>query len=305
MKEFIKYVDSDLIVMDDSYSVDFKKNELPSGVYTLTIIGNPMMEKLKPGFRNLEIPTNLIKFKSGIFHKVLSTVDEFFSPETIKRYRDMNILHKMGIALYGPPGTGKTSLSYMILADLQKKYNAICVEITNCDINYVVSVMSEIRKAQKNPFIIFCDEWDLWAARNTNWLTFLDGSLSIDGCVFIGCTNYIEKIPKTISYRRSRIKEIIEVKALPVEVYRDYISTTIATLSSTEVTKIAYFAEEAGLTIDELKNCLIDYYILGIPIEKSIASVRKFPGGKSWEKEWNKEEKDDDGNDKDEDKNNL
>lgn len=290
MKEFIKYVESDVIVMDDSYSIDFKKNELPSGVYTLTIVGNPMMEKIKPAFKELELPTNLIKFKSGVFHTVLSTVDEFFSPETIKRYRDMNILHKMGIALYGPPGTGKTSLSYMILTDLQKKYNAICVEITNSDINYAVSVLSEVRRIQKNPIVVFCDEWDLRVARSTNWLTFLDGSMSIDGCVFIGCTNYMEKIPKTISYRRSRIKEIIEVKALPVEVYKDYISTTVATLSPAEVTKIAYYAEDAGLTIDELKNCLIDYYILGMPIEKSIASVRKFAGGKSWEKGWNKEE---------------
>jgi hypothetical protein len=44
-----------------------------------------------------------------------------------------------------------------------------------------------------------------------SFLPFLDGNDSVEDLIFIGCTNYINKIPDRIKNRKSRIKECFSI----------------------------------------------------------------------------------------------
>src|SRR5690348_6199001 len=97
MKEFIKNVGSPIIIMDDIEAIEFKKDKLPPGLYELIKVGNPMLGVQKGAFKPITCPDNLIKFKSGVFDKVIRSVDEFFSEDVITLYKGMRLAHKMGL----------------------------------------------------------------------------------------------------------------------------------------------------------------------------------------------------------------
>ncbi len=261
---------------DESYIVAIKENyydaeykELTPGVYNTHNIGG--MFEFRPAFTIQEPLTGLIHFKDGITKQICSHVKSFFSKNTIDKYKEMKLTHKMGIILYGPPGTGKTSSAFMAMEQLVLEHKAICLIVTGKGISEVMHFIRIIRLNQTNPILVFFDEIDnSIKAQEGSFLTFLDGDHTIDNLITFGCTNYLDKIPERIKDRKSRIKHTILVDRFPIKVYEEYIIEKLPNLDVKLRSEIAFKAEEAKLTIDQLKHVLIDYYIEGISINDAI-----------------------------------
>lgn len=256
--------------------ISYKKiPELPAGIYMLHDCGGP--GEFIPYYDGDVYSNNtnqLIKFKSGVFHTVTTKIDEFLSDKSRALYKDMGFNHCRGYILYGKPGTGKTCLSLLIMQEMVEKYNAICIIATQTHPDIVHSAIGMLRKKHDNPVVMFVDECeDLFKRHENNMLSFLDGINSFDNFLFLGCTNFLERIPDRIKNRKSRIKECIEIASLPEQIYRDYVAKVYSSAEKDFVSALVWQSMEKGVNIDQLKNAIIDIRFDGDSIETAIANA--------------------------------
>lgn len=234
---------------------------LPPGIYSLKDYGNQMTPFI-PGFEHISLPDNLIKFKSGVFKEAERTLSSFLSQKSVETYKMLEIGHKLGTIMYGKPGTGKTCLAQLIMESLVEKYQAICLDCSNRALKETLLTIEKIRSCQQNPICIFIDEFDNHIINNEyGFLTFLDGHGSVNNMIFIGCTNYLDKIPDRIKNRKSRIKYLFEIASLPDEVYKDYLQLKIGGIYPDKVAEFVHYAVENKLTIDQLKHAMTDFVV--------------------------------------------
>lgn len=262
----------DIVFSPIGHLVDSSET-LKAGFYKMKD-NTPMGGPFTPGFQPILEGDKLIKFSSGTINDILKKFETFFSDEVISKYKKLELTHKLGIILHGPPGTGKTALAQLLMIQEVETHGAICLDFTGWNPIGIVQTMSIIRGYQATPVIAFYDEFEDRAA-DSIMLTLLDGTLSFNNFIFIGCTNYIHEIPDRIKNRKSRIKYNFEIKTLESIVYKEYITKKLPHLEKKVLDKYVYLAAEADLTIDQLKNSIIDYYIDGATIENSIAEAKK------------------------------
>lgn len=282
MSNYKKFKNEDFIILKPDVDYDKEWDKLDPGVYRLSDSGNPFAGQVIPTFELATERDKLVKFKSGIVSRVLNEADRFLTEDTKKVYQELKIAHKVGILFYGKQGTGKTSTCMLIMKSLCERYNAISLDCTGKSLNFIRHCVYQIRNVQDNPIVVFVDEFESGIRKDEErYLTFLDGGDSVDGMIFMACTNYIERIPDRIKKRKSRIKYIYNINSLPVEVYREYLMDRIPKEDPTVVSKFAFLAEEKGLTIDQLKHALIDYRLEKIPIEKAVSRALSFDDTKN------------------------
>jgi hypothetical protein len=86
----------------------------------------------------------------------------------------------------------------------------------------------------------------------------MDGFSSIDNSLFMMATNYIDKVPKTIKDRKSRVKYSIEVKGIEdEEMIRKFLTNSFELISM----KVDFEGDIKKLknkTLDELKQYVLD-----------------------------------------------
>lgn len=253
---------------DESYQT------LPPSIYQLANIGSAF--SFIPAFVKVGQIDNLVKFESGLVNEVVNKATSFFDTKTEDVYRELKIAHKMGILFYGKPGTGKTCTCTLIMKSIIDKHKAICINATGQRIYVIKEVIKDIRKIQNNPIVVFVDEFEnSLKHEEESYLTFLDGADSVDGLIFIACTNYINKISDRIKNRKSRIKYMYSIDSLPLSVYREYIDDRLPKYDASIRAQFAYLAEEKALTIDQLKHALIDYRLEKVTIERAIQEASK------------------------------
>lgn len=272
---FHKLKEKEQILFRPESGYDNSYETLPAAIYKLSDMGNIFSGEI-PSFKPILPKDSLVKFNGGALGEFIREVDTFFSPVSTEGYKEMSLNHKIGFILYGKHGTGKTSMCTLAMTILCQKYEALCLDCTEMGLGFVIRSIASIRNYQKNPIVIFYDECENSLTYEENaFLPFLDGNGSVEDLIFLGCTNYINKIPKRIKNRKSRIKKCIEITSLPLEIYKQYISTKLPNLGQKEMFEFAFKAEQAELTIDQFKNALIDYRINHLPIDEAIAESKE------------------------------
>lgn len=264
LKKGKKYVYNPIKNINDAFPV------LPPKIYVPATGVNPLGERIYI-FTELVTQDKLISFTNGTISEVIELSNKFFHKKTIQSYGDLGIIHKLGLIMYGPYGTGKSCTALLIMKKIIDEHNAIALDCTRMDIHEVILCISKLREIQNNPIVLFIDEVDSsFYRQEESFLSFLDGTGSVNNLLFIGCTNNIKEIPDRIKYRKSRIRHLVEIKSIPLEVYRDYVKSKIPNISSEDLAKFAFISEEERLTIDELKHAVIEFYVNGISIKRSI-----------------------------------
>jgi SpoVK/Ycf46/Vps4 family AAA+-type ATPase len=235
--------------------------KLEPAVYDISVEDTPkglsvnlLLNKSKENFNN-EI--------SYFFQdKIDFIINQFFNKNIKDKVNLLGYNHKLGILLYGKAGTGKTSMFKKYFIDIVKKENGLVFNITNFwQFNHIWKFIQSIRDIQDNPIIIFMDEFESsFEIHNIEGelKTCMDGFSSIDNCLFMMATNYIDKIPKTIKDRKSRVKYSIEVKGIEdIEIIRKFLDDSFK-----KVEMKINFDEDIeklkGKTLDDIKQYVLD-----------------------------------------------
>lgn len=238
-------------------------------IYKTATFSNPEIVLTK------ETPTeihDLIRYH--FIDKMDEIFNKFFDKEIKDKVSTLNYKHKVGLILFGKQGTAKSSiLKHYYLRGIEE-HNALVFFFSN---QYALpelwDFITKIRKIQDNPIIIFLDEFDEFFKRESYEDTFkmiMDGHLSIDNCMFLAATNYIDNIPKTIVDRPSRFKHSIEVEGIQDEnMIFDFLNSNLSKLSDNvdekELKRLA--KESIGKTVDEIKEIILDK-VMEIETEK-------------------------------------
>lgn len=246
-------------IFDSKEEMTKEVGNMPSGVYKIDDIGN-IFTGVRLMYTPLSSKEKYIDIKNGTVATVIKKVEYFFKPEVKKKYIEIGVAHKTGLLLFGPPGTGKTVTSRIIMDKIVKKYDAICIVIGKSKPHIWKHCLLEILPMKK-PIIFFADECE-WTLENyeDDWLTFLDGHESIENFIFIGCTNFADRISPRLK-RPSRIEHLIEINSIEEEVAKQYVNEKVSMLSSEIRAAMVHYAMENNTTIDVFKNAVKEFYI--------------------------------------------
>ena len=205
-------------------------------------------------------------YKSSTNDEIIKGVMSFFSSKKLKKQINMmGFPHKMGVLLYGKPGTGKTTLINYISHLLFEQQNAIIMVCNNAEsVEASIAMAKSIREIQNNPIVMIMDEFERFVANNSQEArikTFLDGGDSIDNCLVLGATNYIEQVPKSIGERESRIRILKEITGVDTkEEVADIVNGMLneANVAASINRDKIIDGIGTGITLDFIKNAVID-----------------------------------------------
>lgn len=193
-------------------------------------------------------------------------IDRIFSPASLRIHKAMGNAAKVGFLLYGPQGTGKSTAMYSVAMTLIEKYNATVIEVDDHDdLRATYRHIKNLRKLEPTMLAVVlmdeCEEPMKFKEKDMKLL--LDSKDTPTNLIFIGATNYIEKIPPTIKDRPSRIKHLFDCKSINEDEVIVY--TILSDMNKElepgdqltdgaikEVTKAA-----VGKTIDEIKHLFL------------------------------------------------
>jgi len=223
-------------------------------------------EKITPNGEFLSLPETTfedVKIVSDKKKSIEVGALEFFNKKDI--YIKNKLQFKRGLIFAGEPGTGKTLTGKALLVNSKSTF----IWVTASDLldSYGSIDQSSFKRLLKmakelSPCILFAEDVDDYLASSGSVdviKTQMDGLDSMDGVVTILCTNYAERIPKSLIDRPSRFDDVIMFD-LPTEILRYEIleAHTKGMDIEDKETNLKYVAKESdGLTGAHLKEIAI------------------------------------------------
>lgn len=237
------------------------EQKLDSGVYTLEYLGYPDMRV------KIDVSTDRETIKSYTFpdkDKLDNLFESFFNKNVVQKVKELGFYHKVGVLLYGKEGTGKSTIIKSYAYKVLENHNGLVFYFTsNQYVNKCWEFIRKIREIQDNPIVVIFEEMDMYVQKTSEvpegyLKTILDGNNSIDNCIILGATNYIDTIPKAIKDRPSRFKYVLNIEGIhSEEEILEILSPMISNIcSKDEIKEYAYMLK--GETLDSIKQFAMD-----------------------------------------------
>lgn len=236
---------------------------LPAGVYN----GQIDYDGRVFFFNAPQPPSNLIELNTDTAQHVSREIDYFFDPAITARLANAKLRHCRGIILHGDAGTGKTSIVRSMIPRILEHDAVVLLDpsIRALTDNFIPAIR---RHDPERPVVIIYDEFHSIVRQSvTALLGLLDGMTSPDHLLTIGTTNYMARIPTTLTQRPSRFSLVLNVPPLPREIRVQYALNKFGMLSQDVVAQAVEltsdmpldYLEEAlklsisGLSIDQIQ----------------------------------------------------
>lgn len=276
-------------------------------VYELIHPKDELMDDLKPGFfkifntggmmsrpmfcddpDEIRLPPNAFELCKEYLN--VSEIKQFFSDGPRKIYEGMNMIHKLAYILKGPQGTGKTTAVYALAQHLIDTKDAVVISVSGMrSLEFACSFMKQLQKEGKDHLsVIIHDEFEEILDEFEGPLkSLLDSYNSPSNTLFLFMTNYIEKVPDTITDRPSRIKEVIHIGKITRE---NIIYNILSSMNNSVQEEVKISEQELkdmvdiaaskgegnnkGSSIDEIKHLYLDEALkMNLKKEKDIKGL--------------------------------
>ena len=212
------------------------------------------------------ITDDLYIFENSKLNDVILEVKKFW---TLKdNFNRLGYLHNRGILLYGPPGSGKSSVIQQV-ADNMVEQGDIVIFVEN--LSGVIAGLQALRQVEpeRRVVVVFEDVDQYVGYQERDLLQLLDGEGSVDNVLYVGTTNYIDKLPARL-LRPGRFDKHVFVDMPPIEGRLLYLNKKLGNVA--EQSKIQEIAKKTeGFSFGALRELIIGHFCF----EEALDSVLK------------------------------
>lgn len=225
------------------------KPTLESGVYR---IGSDIAGVF---FDVHEVNTDdLLRFEDSRYNQILEEVSKFW--ELKPKFKSLGFTAKRGIIMYGRPGVGKSCLIKTMMEDVVSDGNVVFISNNPYSLVEGLKMFKEVEPERK--CLVVLEEVDEMLYNVKVLSDLFDGDDQIDDVLFVGTTNYIDRIPQKM-LREGRFDRKVEVLPPPIEGRLEYLRQKLGMLESDDT-----IHEHAEITEDftfaQLREFLIGVY---------------------------------------------
>lgn len=231
--------------------------------------------KIGPALLKMIISTDdLILIDSVVKEEVFSEITYFWSPEVKAKFKERGFLYKRGILMYGDPGSGKTACIQLLIKEIIKHGG---VALYGDHPGIMSQCLQMVRRIEPDlPVVVIMEDFEILTERGhaeNEWLAMLDGESQVDNVVFLGTTNYVEKLDKRFTDRPSRFDVVVSVPPPSAEIRATFLHHKEPNMTLEEVQH--WVSQTAGFSIAHLKELVISVRILGKPLDEQVKRLRK------------------------------
>lgn len=223
---------------------------LESGVYSTALHPN-----LGPFLTKRRVRTdNLLRFPDSASDSVLEEIRQFWSLK--QAFLDHGFLHKRGVLLWGPPGSGKTSCINHLMSMVIEEEGGIAVMIEHPVVGALC--LDLVRKIEpERPIIALLEDLDALVEQHgeQHYLALLDGESQVDNVVFVGTTNYPEKLDPRFVDRPSRFDTVMFVGMPSEAARRMYFQAKVPSLPEGELEH--WVSLSRGYSVAHLREMIV------------------------------------------------
>jgi len=184
-------------------------------------------------------------------------------------YEQAGLAYKRGYLLHGVPGTGKTVLIRSLASRLVASGAIVLI---GDELDVLGIVIESIHKTDPTcRIIVLFDDIDALIRHSEHeLLSIMDGvNNNSDGVIWLGTTNYLEKIPDRLKNRPSRFDRVLEIGPPSDGTRYRYIESVLHGLSLPEGLTMDLLVQKATkLTFAQLKELVLGVCLFGEPVDE-------------------------------------
>lgn len=232
----------------------------------VTLIG-----KLNPGYYKIDRSMDglhfvqddlrtdeLLRFEDSKMDETIKEVDKFWQLK--KDFDDLGFVHNRGLLLYGPPGTGKSCLIKLLVEQMVSR-GEVVFNASN-DIGSLIIGLKAFREVEPNrKLLVVLEDVDaIIRYGEHSLLELLDGDIQIDNVLYLGTTNYMNKIPERVK-RPGRFDHLVEIDFPNSNGRRAYLENKLGKFETKqEINRLVNATK--GFSFGHLREYLISVYCL-------------------------------------------
>jgi len=251
------------------------RKRLPSGLYTIfqspngdTIFKRDKIES--DAVYDLPIPELAL---------IKDDVTKFWKTEA--KFKEYGLVHKRGILLYGRPGCGKSCAIQLVMEDLIDNHQGLIFKISNRnDLDmFIAQFNSVIRVIEPNRKVVVILEdidglFQYDSTVQTKLLNLLDGINQNSNIIYIGTTNYPEKLEERILNRPSRFDKRYELKTPNAEIRHVYLKSALKIKDLKKIDLQEWVDKTESLTLAHLRELIVSVIILENDFEREVNTLK-------------------------------
>lgn len=239
---------------------------LPSAVYRMAV-----HDSLGPVFLKQKNDTDaLCILPDSESAKVIEELKRFKGLR--EQFRAHGFLYKRGILMWGPPGSGKTCTLQLILNTLMAENESVGVLIDRP--NIASQCLQSLRRIEPDrQLVAILEDLDALCDRygESEYLALLDGEAQVDNVIWIGTTNYPERLDLRFVDRPSRFDTIRYIGMPTAEARRMYFNVKAPEVKNVE----EYVASSEGYSIAHLRELVILTQCFELSLKDACARLNK------------------------------
>jgi len=257
---------------DQFWSANLTLDTLPAGLYRTGDFPN-----IGPALERNRIDTDeLMELPDSPSASVLDEIRRFWELES--EFAKRGFIHKRGVLLWGPPGSGKTATLQQLISIVVRQHEGVGIFVDHPGL--ASRCLQMVRRIEsKRPIVALIEDLDALVERHgeNEYLALLDGEAQVSNIVFVGTTNYPERLDRRFVDRPSRFDLIKQIGMPSAAARRAYLAAKEPSLDGD--TLRIWVERSEGFSIAHLREMIVLCRCYGKPLDEAIERLEEMRQG--------------------------